>query len=51
MSTDVPARPEQSPGALVQERTADARRRFLALDNRYLPPLLITSILLGAHLS
>ena len=27
------------------------RRRFLTLDNRYLPPLLITSILLGAHLS
>lgn len=37
--------------ALVQERTADARRRFLTLDNRYLPPLLITGILLGAHLS
>jgi hypothetical protein len=37
--------------ALVQERTGDARRRMLALDNRYLPPLLITSILLGAHLS
>jgi hypothetical protein len=35
---------------LVQERTA-ATRRFLTLDNRYLPPLLITSILLGAHLS
>jgi len=27
------------------------RRRFVTLDNRYLPPLLITSILLGAHLS
>jgi len=26
-------------------------RRFLTLDNRYLPPLLITSILLGAQLS
>ena len=51
MSTDAPARPEHSRGALVQERTATARRRFLALDNRYLPPLLITSILLGAHLS
>jgi len=37
--------------ALVQEQAADTRRRFLALDNRYLPPLLITSILLGAHLS
>ena len=37
--------------ALVQERAADTRRRFLTLDNRYLPPLLITSILLGAHLS
>ena len=37
--------------ALVQERPAESRRRLLALDNRYLPPLLITSILLGAHLS
>jgi enediyne biosynthesis protein E5 len=27
------------------------RKRFLTLDNRYLPPLLITSILLGAQLS
>ena len=36
--------------ALAQERTA-ATRRLLTLDNRYLPPLLITSILLGAHLS
>src|SRR5690242_21692606 len=36
---------------IVQERPADARRRSLTLDNRYLPPLLITSILLGAHLS
>ena len=37
--------------ALVQGRAADSRRRLLTLDNRYLPPLLITSILLGAHLS
>jgi hypothetical protein len=37
--------------ALVQERAAGSRRRLLTLDNRYLPPLLITSILLGAHLS
>ena len=37
--------------ALVHEQAADLRRRFLTLDNRYLPPLLITSILLGAHLS
>ena len=37
--------------ALVQEQAAETRRRFLTLDNRYLPPLLITSILLGAHLS
>ena len=36
--------------ALAQERAA-ARRGLLTLDNRYLPPLLITSILLGAHLS
>jgi hypothetical protein len=37
--------------ALVQDSAADSRRRLLTLDNRYLPPLLITSILLGAHLS
>jgi len=37
--------------AFVPEQAADTRRRFLTLDNRYLPPLLITSILLGAHLS
>jgi enediyne biosynthesis protein E5 len=37
--------------ALAQDRAADSRRRLLTLDNRYLPPLLITSILLGAHLS
>jgi hypothetical protein len=36
--------------ALVQERPAEGRK-LLTLDNRYLPPLLITSILLGAHLS
>jgi hypothetical protein len=36
--------------ALVQDRAAESRR-FVTLDNRYLPPLLITSILLGAHLS
>ncbi|HEY1302184.1 MAG TPA: hypothetical protein VGF24_01460 [Vicinamibacterales bacterium] len=34
-----------------QDRVAAGRRRFLTLDNRYLPPLLITSILLGAQLS
>jgi hypothetical protein len=28
-----------------------ARRRLVAIDNRFLPPLLITSILLTAHLS
>jgi enediyne biosynthesis protein E5 len=37
--------------ALAQDRPAVTRRRLLTLDNRYLPPLLITSILLGAHLS
>jgi Na+-transporting NADH:ubiquinone oxidoreductase subunit NqrB len=31
--------------------TTAAGRRFLTLDNRYLPPLLITSILLTAHFS
>ena len=34
-----------------QARVSAGRRRFLTLDNRYLPPVLITSILLGAHLS
>ena len=38
--------------ALTQGRTTVAnQRRFLTLDNRYLAPILITSILLGAHLS
>ncbi len=37
--------------ALSQERATQSRRRLLTLDNRFLPPLLITSILLGAHLS
>ena len=32
-------------------QVAPGPRRFLTLDNRYLPPLLITSILLGAQLS
>ena len=34
-----------------QGRVAPGPRRVLTLDNRYLPPLLITSILLGAQLS
>jgi hypothetical protein len=34
-----------------EDRVVAGRRRFLTLDNRYLPPLLITSILLGAQLS
>jgi Na+-transporting NADH:ubiquinone oxidoreductase subunit NqrB len=34
-----------------QAEVSVGRRRLLTLDNRYLPPLLITSILLGAHLS
>ena len=37
--------------ALLPERPVETRRRMLTLDNRYLAPLLITSILLGAHLS
>jgi enediyne biosynthesis protein E5 len=43
MATDAPA--------VAQDRPIESRPRFLTLDNRYLPPLLITSILLGAHLS
>src|SRR5499426_3252486 len=34
-----------------QDGVAPGPRRFLTVDNRYLPPLLITSILLGAQLS
>src|SRR5690242_7019568 len=30
---------------------APSRRRFLTVDNRFLPPILITCILLAAHLS
>lgn len=35
----------------VAPAPAPAGRRWLTLDNRFLPPLLITSILLGAHVS
>ena len=44
MATDAPTL--SSP-----DRVAPSRWRFLTLDNRFLPPLLITSILLGAQLS
>jgi hypothetical protein len=37
--------------ALPSAGAVPAHRRFLAVDNRYLPPILITSILLTAHLS
>jgi hypothetical protein len=37
--------------ALAPSGAVAPRRRFLTLDNRYLAPLLITCILLGAHLS
>jgi enediyne biosynthesis protein E5 len=43
MATDAPI--------LAAENRVGTGRRFLTLDNRYLPPLLITSILLGAQLS
>ena len=33
------------------DAVAAQRKRFLTVDNRYLPPLLITCILLAAHLS
>jgi hypothetical protein len=51
MASEAPACPEPGRGALVQEGATASRRRLLTLDNRYLPPLLITTILLGAHLS
>jgi len=35
----------------VPASTAVPRRRFFAVDNRFLPPLLITCILITAHLS
>lgn len=38
-------------GTLPRAGTVAPRKRFVAIDNRYLPPLLITAILLTAHLS
>jgi hypothetical protein len=38
-------------GALPRTDVAAPRKRFFRIDNRFLPPLLITSILLTAHLS
>ena len=38
-------------GALPRTDVLAPRKRFLRIDNRFLPPLLITSILLTAHLS
>src|SRR5215204_5043279 len=38
-------------GALSRADAVAPRKRFLTIDNRFLPPLLITSILLTAHLS
>src|SRR3954471_7068827 len=36
---------------VVPQSAPMARRRFLTVDNRFLPPLLITAILVTAHLS
>ena len=38
-------------GALRRGEVIARRNRFLRIDNRFLPPILITSILLTAHLS
>ena len=38
-------------GALPRADAVAPRKRFFRVDNRFLPPLLITSILLTAHLS
>ena len=38
-------------GALPRADVVAPRKRFFRIDNRFLPPLLITSILLTAHLS
>ena len=40
-----------APTLASSDQVAPSRRRLLTLDNRYLPPLLITSILLGAQFS
>ena len=38
-------------GALPRRDVVEPSKRFFRIDNRFLPPLLITSILLTAHLS
>jgi hypothetical protein len=38
-------------GALPRSDVVEPSKRFFRIDNRFLPPLLITSILLTAHLS
>src|ERR671912_2819951 len=38
-------------GTLPRPAVVAPRKRFFRIDNRFLPPLLITSILLTAHLS
>ena len=43
--------PARSAVASSSSGESARRLRFLTIDNRFLPPLLITSILLTAHLS
>lgn len=43
--------PNVSPNTTLAPPAAAPRRGFLSIDNRYLPPLLITCILIGAHFS
>ena len=51
MATDVPASAEATAGKSVPFSPSTRRTPLVMLDSRFLPPLLITSILLTAHLS
>jgi Na+-translocating ferredoxin:NAD+ oxidoreductase RnfD subunit len=42
---------DRRPDTVVAAPAAAPRRGFLSIDNRYLPPLLITCILIAAHFS
>ncbi len=43
--------PDASPVAVARPKTQSAIGRFFSIDNRYLPPMLITSILLVGQIS
>ncbi len=50
-TTDVPLAPSAEPMTASPPAVVHARRKLFTLENRYLPPILITSILLAGHLS